>query len=251
MPLRIDGTRVEGDLDLSSAPLVQRTAALASSSPRTIGKNGLCVFQAECGVLVSDAMSLTEPRMIGSPDATNCVIVLVWAKGDTANVAAACHIDGSRRAGSLTGALLQPAYEAWKRHNAAAKSDPAWQVSLVGAFDAVADSDTVGAVVASLSASPHEYDLVHANILQLNCAVASEAACPGHGDGGSGHSCGHSHADGGGDDDEGQALTYPLVMHAAIDVADGSVCVADFSYLGPDAVLRAARVSRARLVGAL
>lgn len=184
--------------------------------------------------------------------ATNCVIVLLWARGDSSNVSAACHIDGLKRAESLRSLVLEPAQDTWKRHNPTATSKPAWQVSLLGAYDALEDEATVAAVVELLSSSPYDYHLVHANVLQLNSYVIPTAHSAGpcrHG-AACGHEC-HVESDleegpsaaPQADEDDGLPLTAPIVLHAAVDVIDGSVFVADFSWLGPDAILRAARVS--------
>ena len=211
-------------------------------------------------MLVHSPSTTLQPRYLGSADATNCVIVLLWAKGADANIAGACHIDTPQRAESLTAALILPAQELWKRKNPSTELNPVWHVSLVGAFDASEDIDTVNSILGILAESPHEFDLKHANVLHNNCSLVSDSGaidisaelCCHHdgGDGCKGCSCehvGNSTVECGARCTEplegGLPLTVPKILHAAVDAADGTVFVADFSYLGPDVELRSARVS--------
>lgn len=238
MPLFIEGAAVSADrvLDPTEAALHHRSRELSLTPLRTVGKNALCVMQGECGFITS--IPSEGPHIIGSADATNCLIALFWAHGTSFSVAGACHIDSVTRAQSLESELLQPMCQAWASSGAATNvGRPVWRVSLVGAYDPDEDAGVVLAVTSVLVSSTHEFRLDHACVLLNNfreiSSVAVHDVCTHMG----GAASDHSHAD---LDTEG-IIGSPLIMHAAVDVKSGTVFSSDFSYLGPDVALRTAR----------
>ena len=186
---------------LGVAALTAAFAAQPAEALNADGVDAVCVLQREAAVVLPGS----PRRVVGSGEATTCVIALVCARGTSDEAAGAAPALGVLVA-HLDDAATASRFAAHAGVLAADSSAASLEMSLVGAYNDTADgAATVAAVLAAMDALPG----VTVRLLVLCVRGANTVAVPG------------------------AATPQPRFVGAAIDVATGNVRPAAWTSGGP------------------